>query len=162
MASVYIETTIPSYLVARRSRDLVTAAHQQITHEWWDNEREQFDLFVSEAVLDEIRAGDPKYAAQRMNLVADIEVLTFTSDVEELIFAYKGRLGLTGSATSDLPHFAYSVAYNMDYLLTWNCAHIANGQIIKRLHKANQGIGRPTPVIVTPEELLTNLPEEDE
>jgi hypothetical protein len=60
MPSVYLETTIPSYLAARRSRDLVIAAHQQITHEWWDNERNRFDLFVSEAVLDELRAGDPK------------------------------------------------------------------------------------------------------
>jgi len=162
VASVYIETTIPSYLVARRSRDLVIAAHQQITHDWWDNERERFDLFVSEAVLDEIRAGDPKYAAKRMNLVADAGVLKFSLEVEELAIEYRRRLGLAGSATSDLPHFAYSVAYNMDYLLTWNCAHIANGQVIKRLLEANQELGRPTPIILTPQELMAELPEGDE
>ena len=162
MATVYIETTIPSYLVARRSRDLVTVAHQQITHEWWDSERERFDLFVSEAVLDEIRAGDPKYAAKRMKLVADVEVLKFSPAVEELGFEYQRRLGLAGSGTSDLPHFAYSVAYNMDYLLTWNCAHIANGQIIKRLLKVNHDLGRPTPIILTPQELMGNPPNEDE
>lgn len=162
MATVYIETTIPSYLAARPSRDLVTAAHQQITHEWWDNERARFDLFVSEAVLDEIRAGNPTYAAQRVMIVAGIRVLRFSSNVEELALEYERRLGLTGSAISDLPHFAYAVAYNMDYLVTRNCRHIANGEVIKRLLEANEVLGRPTPIIVTPEELLTHRSAREE
>ena len=162
MASVYIETTIPSYLAARPSRDLVTAAHQQITHEWWDTARDRFDVYVSQAVLDEIRRGDPRYVAKRSEIVREVEVLAFTDDIGFLIREYRARLVLTGSAANDLAHFAYSVSYNMDYLVTWNCRHIANGQVIKRLTKANQEIGRPTPVIVTPEELLTRLFEGDE
>ena len=162
MPSVYLETTIPSYLVARRSRDLVISAHQQITHDWWDTARHRFDLFVSEAVLDEIRSGDPRYAAKRMQIVAELQVLKYSSDVEKLAFEYERHLGLTGAATSDLPHFAFAVVYNMDYLLTWNCSHIANGQIIKRLLLANHALGRPTPIIVTPEELLADLSDEDE
>jgi len=161
MSSVYLETTVPSYLVARPSRDLVTAAHQQITHDWWETAKERFDLFVSEAVLDEIRAGDPDYAVQRMEMVAGLDVLAFSDDVETLIRAYHHRLGLVGSAAADLPHFAYAVAYNMDYLVTWNCKHIANGQVIRRLNVANSELGRPTPVIVTPEELLTTFPGGD-
>jgi hypothetical protein len=157
MASVYLETTIPSYLVARPSRDLVTAAHQQITHEWWDTAKERFELYVSEAVLDEIRLGDPDYSDLRLQAVAALEILAFSVDVESLIQTYAGRLGLTGSAIADLPHFAYSVAYNMDYLVTWNCKHIANGQVIKRLLMINAELGRPTPVIVTPEELMASL-----
>jgi hypothetical protein len=160
MPTVYIETTIPSYLVARRSRDLVVSAHQQVTHEWWTDARRGFELFVSEAVLSEIRAGDPKYAAKRTKLVSNIEVLRFTPDVEDLIFEYERRLGLSGAASSDLPHFAYSVAYNMDYLLTWNCRHIANGHVIKRLLAANDALGRPTPIIITPEELIADLSDE--
>ena len=162
MSSVYLETTIPSYLVARPSRDLVTAAHQQITHEWWETAKERFDLYVSEAVLDEIRAGDPEYAARRMDVVAQLDVLAFSDDVEFLIRAYDRRLGLVGSATADLPHFGYSVAYKMDYLVTWNCRHIANGQVITRLTIVNGELGRPTPVIVTPEELLGTFPGDDE
>lgn len=162
MPTVYIETTILSYLAARPSRDLVTAAHQQITHDWWDNERVRFDLFVSEFVLDEIRAGDARHAARRLELAADIAILKFSPEIEELGLEYEGRLGLSGSGTSDLPHFAYAVAYNMDYLLTWNCAHIANGQIIKRLHQVNRDLGRSTPIILTPEELMTNYPQGDE
>jgi hypothetical protein len=87
-------------------------------------------------------------------------VLRFARDVEELGLEFERRVGLTGSAISDLPHFAYSVSYNMDYLVTWNCRHIANGEVIKRLLQANQVLGRPTPIIVTPEELLTNPPYE--
>ena len=162
MPTIYLETTVPSYLVAHPSRDLVTAAHQQITHEWWRPAKERFDLFISEAVLDEMRAGDPDYAARRLELVAELDVLAFSADVENLIRTYYHRLGLAGSATADLPHFAYAVAYNIDYLVTWNCKHIANGQIIKRLHVVNGELGRPTPVIVTPEELLESLPGDDE
>jgi hypothetical protein len=91
MPSVYLESTIPSYLVARPSRDLVTAAHQQITQEWWTAAAERFDLYVSGAVLDEIRAGDPGYAARRLELVADLPVLAFSQDVEWLIRAYDRR-----------------------------------------------------------------------
>lgn len=156
MPTVYIETTIPSYLVARPSRDLVTAAHQQITHDWWDDARHRFDLYVSEAVLEETRLGDPTYSENRLSLVSDLQVLRFTLDVEKLALEYASQLGLGGSAISDVPHFAFAVAYNMDYLLTWNCSHIANGQVIRRLQLVNQKLDRATPVIVTPEELLSN------
>jgi len=158
MPSVYVESTIPSYLVARPSRYLITTAHQQLTLEWWTTAAERFELYVSEAVLYEIRAGDPTLAARRLELIAALPVLAFSEDVESLIRAYDRRLGLTGSARADLPHFAYAVAYRMDYLVTWNCAHIANGQIIRRLVAVNNEIGRLTPVIVTPEELVTTYP----
>lgn len=114
-----------------------------------------------QAVLDEIRLGDPEYAAKRMDIVYDLDVLAFIGDVGFLIREYTARLVLAGSASTDLAHFAYSVAYNMDYLVTWNCRHIANGQVIKRLTKANHEVGRPTPVIITPEELLPRLFEGD-
>ena len=74
---------------------------------------------------------------------------------------YDGRLGLTGRARADLPHFAFAVAYRMDYLVTWNCRHIANGEVIRRLLDANAELQRPTPQLVTPEEILS-VPEEDE
>jgi hypothetical protein len=162
MASVYIETTIPSYLVARASRDVVIAAHQQITHDWWPTAKERFDLYISEAVLNEIRDGDPAYAAKRLDIVADLDVLAFGDDVAFLTREYERRVVLTGSAITDLAHFAFAVAYRMDYLVTWNCKHIANGQVIRRLAKANDDLGRSTPIIVTPEELLSRLFEGDE
>ena len=154
MPTIYLETTIPSYLVARPSRDLIIAAHQQITHDWWRDAREHFDVHISEAVLTEIRAGDPKFAAHRLTIVEGLPILEINDAVENLVRIYAQRLGLTGRAQTDLPHIAFAVAYAMDYLLTWNCAHIANGAIIRRLADINSELYLHTPIIVTPTELL--------
>jgi len=161
MPSVYLETTIASYLAAQPSRDLIIAAHQQITHDWWLSARERFDLYISDAVLSEIRGGDPDAAARRLAIVNGLPALQLNDDVRNLVHEYDRRLGLTGRARADLPHFAFAVAYRMDYLVTWNCRHIANGEVIRRLLDANAALERPTPLVVTPEEILST-PEEDE
>lgn len=154
MPSVYLETTIPSYLASRPSRDLIVAAHQQVTHEWWTRARGAFDIFISEAVLAEIRAGDPSLAARRLELVQDLPVLASRDDVDSLAEIYANGLGLPSQAYADLVHIAFAVSYGLDYLLTWNCKHIANGHVIRKLHAINNQIQRMTPVVVTPEELL--------
>ncbi len=161
MPSVYLETTIPSYLAAQPSRDLIMAAHQQITHDWWLNARDRFDLYISEAVLNEIRGGDPDAAVRRLAIVNGLPVLQLNDDVRNLVHEYDRRLGLAGRARADLPHFAFAVAYQMDYLVTWNCRHIANGEVIRRLLVANAELQRATPLLVTPEEILYT-PDEDE
>ena len=115
MPSLYLETTIPSYLAAHPSRDLVIAAHQQITHDWWRNAPERFDLYVSEAVLAELSAGDDSASARRLALVASLPVLAFNDEVESLVEAYGRRLGLVGHAVADLAHVAFAVAYELDY-----------------------------------------------
>ncbi len=153
MATAYLETTIPSYLASRPSRDLVVAAHQQLTHDWWKTAGEHLDLFVSEAVLEEIRRGDPEVAARRLSIVEGLPVLKADEEVGELASVYDRRLGLHGAA-ADILHIAIAVAHKLDYLVTWNCAHIANGQVIHRLMVVNQELGRPTPVVTTPEFLL--------
>ncbi|HVC97135.1 MAG TPA: type II toxin-antitoxin system VapC family toxin [Pirellulales bacterium] len=154
MPNVYLETTIPSYLAAHPSRDLIIAAHQQITHEWWRDARNRFDIYVSEAVLDEIRCGDADAATRRLAILDGLPVLELNNDVRALVHAYDEKLGLVGRARADLPHFAFAVAYEMDYLITWNCAHIANGEIVRRLRETNLELGRFTPIIVTPKEIL--------
>jgi hypothetical protein len=154
MPTVYVETTIPSYLAAQPSRDLIVAAHQQITHEWWRDARERFELFVSEAVLAEIRAGDPDMVIRRLELVDGLPILELNNDVRTLVRAYDQHLGLRGRARADVPHFAFAVAYRLDYLVTWNCAHIANGEVIRRLLAVNANLNRTTPLIITPEEIL--------
>jgi hypothetical protein len=151
--TVYLETTIPSYLAGRPSRDLVIAAHQQITHDWWGRARASFDLYISEAVLEEIRAGDPAVAAKRLEVVSGLPVLELRQDVRYLVSLYSDRLNFPPQAQADVLHIAFAVSYGLDYLVTWNCKHIANGYFIRRLLKVNQEIRRPTPVILTPEEL---------
>ncbi len=154
MPNVYLETTIPSYLAAYPSRDLIIAAHQQITHEWWRDARKRFDLYISEAVLDEIRHGDPDAVGRRLAIVDALPVLELNDDVRALVRAYDEKLGLVGRARADLPHFAFAVAYQVDYLVTWNCAHIANGEVVRRLRETNVELDRFTPLIVTPEQIL--------
>jgi hypothetical protein len=154
MPRVYLETTIPSYLAAYPSRDLIIAAHQQITHEWWREAQNRFEVYISEAVLDEIRSGDPSAVTRRLAIVEKLPILEISDDVRGLVHLYDQRLGLVGRARADLPHFAFAVAYAMDYLVTWNCAHIANGEIVWRLRDVNAKLERFTPLIVTPEEVL--------
>ncbi len=154
MASVYLETTIVSYLTARPSRDIVVAGHQQTTREWWDTARPRYTLYVSEVVLRELQAGDPEAAELRVRTTCDIPIVGLTDDVVSLARTYATELQFPPKAGNDILHIAFSVAYDLDYLLTWNCAHIANGHTIRRLAAVNERLGRRTPVIVTPEELL--------
>jgi len=161
MPSVYLETTIPSYLAAHPSSDPLYAARQQMTYEWWRSAAERFELFISEYVLEEIGQGDADAARRRFEYVDGLPVLNSSDDVEQLVDEYAVRLQLAGRGQGDVPHFAFAVAYEMDYLITWNCRHIANGEIVRRLRNANLELGRQTPLIVTPEELLP-LDENDE
>lgn len=103
--------------------------------------------------MDEIRDGDPEIAARRLELVQGLPILELGDDVRELVEIYCHRLGLSDRSQVDLVHIAFAVAYDLDYLVTWNCKHIANGSVIRRLGEINQRFKRPTPVIVTPEEL---------
>ena len=160
MASVYVETTIPSYLAATPSRDLVTAGRQQVTHDWWRTAKERFELFVSEAVLQEIRAGDAETAARRMKLVEGITILDVTKEVDSLAEVYQQRFNLPQRARLDVVHIAAAVVYELDYVVTWNCKHIANGQILHRLIEVNHLLGRFTPLLYTPAELL-ELPSQE-
>ncbi len=157
MQKVYLETTIPSYLAAKASRDLIIAAHQQITQDWWQSANERFELYISEAVLYEVRAGDPAAVERRLRIIEKLPVLAVNEDVRELTMHYDRNLGLSGRARADIPHFAYAVSYQVDYLVTWNCTHIANGEMIRRLLKVNAELSRRTPLIVTPEEILESL-----
>jgi hypothetical protein len=154
MASVYLETTIVSYLTGRPSRDIVVAGHQQTTREWWDTARLRYALYVSEVVLRELQAGDSEAAELRVKKVQGIPILGLIDDVASLARTYEAELRLPPKAGNDILHIAFSVAYDIDYLPTWNCAHIANGHTIRRLAAVNERLGRRTPVIVTPEELL--------
>jgi len=152
--TLYIETTIVSYLTSRPSRDLVVAAHQQVTREWWQYGLPRFESYVSSVVLNEIKAGDADAAALRMDKVVAFPVLEATSEVEWLAEHYYGNLSIPEKARADCYHLALASWHGMDYLLSWNMAHIVNGVVIRRLQELNALRGIRTPVICTPEELL--------
>ncbi len=118
MPNVYLETTVPSYLAAYPSRDLIIAAHQQITHEWWLSAKNRFNLYISEAIFAEIQSGDTEALSRRLEIVKDLPILKLNDDLRFLANKYEKGLELTGRAKADIPHFAFAVSYEMDYLVT--------------------------------------------
>lgn len=150
---VYVETTVVSYLTARRSRDLVVAAHQQITEDWWRDRRDDFDLYVSASVELEAAAGDQAAAARRLAAIEALDRLAITDEVEALASALIVAGMLPQKAAEDALHITIATVHGMDFLLTWNCRHIANAEIRRRLTGTMVEKGYVLPVICTPEEL---------
>lgn len=151
---VYIETTIPSYLAARPSRDLLIAAHQQLTRDWWESRRPAFDLYVSEPVLEEASAGDAMPAKARLDLLANIPVLALTSGILRLAESLVTDGPIPRKAAGDALHIAIATVYACEYLLTWNCRHIANAEIQRAARLVVRDQGFELPIICTPEELM--------
>lgn len=151
---IYLETTIASYLTAWPSRDLLIAAHQQITREWWETRRAEFDLYVSQIVIQESGAGDKNAAEQRLEILEGFPLLDVTEKVTALATDLIERIPLPERAEVDALHIAVAVINGMDYLMTWNCTHIANAVLRNQIENVCRSCGYEPPVICTPEELM--------
>jgi hypothetical protein len=150
---VYLETTIVSYLTAQPTRDVVQAAHQQLTHEWWER-RDRFDVFVSRTVLSEATEGDTEAARRRLAALEGIAVLAATTEAADLAGKFVRAHAMPEKATVDALHVAIAVVNGMDYVLTWNCTHIANAAIRDKIERTCREAGYEPPIICTPEELM--------
>lgn len=151
---VYIETTIPSYLAARPTRDLIVAAHQEITRQWWLERKNRFDLFISRLVIDEAGGGDRVAAKERLRLlhgIAELEISDEATSLAELLVA---RSVVPPRAAADAAHIAVAAVHAIDFLMTWNCTHLANAMITDRISQVCSAAGYKCPVICTPEGLL--------
>jgi predicted nucleic acid-binding protein len=157
MASVYLETTVISYLAARISSDLVTAAHQRITLDWWASRRLAFELFVSELVHQESRSGNPEAAERRHDVLRDLPSLALTPAVRDLGARLLRESVVPASSTADAVHIAVAAVHGVDYLMTWNLRHIANAQIKWRIERTCVSAGYIAPVVCTPEQLMEEL-----
>lgn len=153
-ARVYVETSLVSYLTARPSRDLVVAAHQQISLDWWERRRKDFDLVASLLVVNEARLGDPEAARRRLALLDGIPLLEVTDTAQLLAVTIVQEGLLPQTAYPDALHIATAAVHEVDYLLTWNCSHIANAEILPRVGPICGRFGLSLPYICTPEELL--------
>ena len=154
METVYIETTIPSYLTAHRSTQEPMASHQRITKDWWHHERMRFRLYSSIAVRAEISKGDATAAARRLKPMVGIPELEVTAEVQPLADSIVQLLQLPPKAAMDATHVAFSIIHRMDYLLTWNCTHLANATLQKTLFEYCTYHHLHMPVICTPELLI--------
>ena len=130
------------------------AGHQQITQEWWNTRSGDFELYISQFVLDEIALGDPLQAKKRINEVKGIPLLGITDEVSILADDLIKSGVIPKKAATDSAHIALAAVHGMDFLLTWNCTHIANAAIIRKIEKICQESLYTCPVICTPEELL--------
>lgn len=153
MAKVYIETSLVSYLVARQSRDLIVAARQQLTLDWWEKERTKYDLLISEIVLDEARLGDADEIVKRLNALDGLPLLDVTLNATNLANQLIAKGILPQKAARDALHISIATVHRIDYLLTWNCRHIANAHVRKMVGRNFRAAGYEPPVICTPEEL---------
>lgn len=152
--TVYIETSILGYLTARPSRDIVVSANIQITREWWDTRRSDFQLYSSQAVVKETSQGDAAIASQRLEILRNFSLLDLNQSVLDLAEQFLERSNLPTKADVDAVHIATATVHGMDYLLTWNCKHIANAQIQGKLAQISLDFGYELPIICTPYELL--------
>ena len=155
--TVYLETSIISYLTARPSSDLMAAAWQKATVDWWDTQRSRFDLYVSDVVLEEAGGGDSVAASRRLDVLAGVPVLALTNHAVLLSRALIEAGAIPAKAIGDALHIAVSAVHGIDYLLTWNCRHIDNAEtkpVIRKICTAN---GYVYPEICTPQELMGAL-----
>jgi predicted nucleic acid-binding protein len=152
--TVYIETSILGYLTARSTKNLILAGNIETTRDWWNLRRNTFRLYISQLVLDEICQGDAEIAAQRLEAVNDLPLLEVTETVEDLATQFIMRSNLPSKASDDAIHIALATVNALDYLLTWNCKHIANAQIQRKLLEISLGFGYTLPIICTPYELM--------
>lgn len=159
--SVYIETTVISYLVGWLNRnDLQVAAHQEVTRRWWRNRRLEFDLFASPLVVDEARDGDPSLAAERLRFLQEIPLLRMSDDVYALRSELLRRTQIPARAESDALHIAVATVHGVEFMITWNCKHIANGVTLPMVYEVCRASGYEPPLICTPYELLGDSDEE--
>lgn len=152
--TVYIETSILGYLTARPSRDLVVAANIELTREWWDTRRNDFQLYSSQAVVKETSQGDAAIASRRLEIIRNLALLDLNQPVLNLAEQFLERSSLPAKADVDAVHIAAATVHGMDYLLTWNCKHIANAQIQRKLAEISLDLGYELPILCTPYELL--------
>ena len=153
METVYIETTILSCLVSRPSRDIIVAARQELTRQWWEIAKPKHECLISQIVLDEISAGDPEHASKRLQHADRLPVLALNEDCILLAEQFLDKGYVPKNEIRDALHIAVAVIWKVDYLVTWNCKHMANGHASRQLRKFSENKGYEFPHVCTPEEL---------
>jgi hypothetical protein len=153
-AKVYIETTVVSYLTAWPSRDVVIAGYQQTTREWWRDAASRFDLVASQLVLQEAGAGDPTAAKERLAALDSVTLLDATEEAAELAEQLLASGAIPARAAEDAGHIAIAVTNGVEYLVTWNCRHIANATMRSHIERICRNAGYEPTIICTPDELM--------
>jgi predicted nucleic acid-binding protein len=152
-ASVYVETTIVRCLAARPSHDIIVRAHQELTRRWW-RQRGAFELFASPLVVEEVRRGHSAAPSRRRRLLLGLPLLEITDDSRAVARRLLEAGPLPEQAEVDALHIGVAAVHGMEYLVTWNCRHIANARMRPQTEEVIRGSGYEAPVLCTPEEPL--------
>lgn len=152
-SKLYVETSVISYLTARPSRDVIALAHQELTREWWVRAGSEFELYASRLVVAEAQLGDPEAASARLAALEPITLLAETAESRALAQKLLASGGLPIKAASDALHIGVATVHGMDYLVSWNCKHIANARMLRFVMETCRDAGFEPPIICTPEEL---------
>jgi predicted nucleic acid-binding protein len=151
---VYIETTIPSfYQEVRTEPEMI--ARRNWTREWWNNQREHYQLVTSIAVIEELERGEYPFKEKILNLVADIPLLSINTEIHDIVETYIKRKLMPADILGDALHLAIASFHGCDFLLTWNCKHLANANKFSHIRRLNTLLGLYVPALITPVELLS-------
>ena len=153
MEIVYVESSVISYMAARPSRDLVVSARQTLSIEWWEVKRKQYEVYISELVLEEIASGDPSAAQKRLDIVKNIISLEATLEAKELAGLLLSEVAVPENSPEDALHIGLAAAQGADYLLTWNFKHINNASTRTKIARVIESQGFVCPILCSPEEL---------
>jgi len=154
--AVYIETSIPSFYYEDRT-DAAAVARREWTRQWWDNQRHNFELFSSHAVLDELKRGEYAKQSDCQSLLDDIPFLRIEIEIFEITATYIEHKLMPNQPTGDALHLAIASYHKCDFLLTWNCKHLANANKFQHIKRLNTRLGLFSPTLVTPLELLGDM-----
>lgn len=152
--TIYLETTIPSFLTARPSSNLVVAGKQEVTRQWWERRKEKYQLFLSQYVLDEASSGNTDASKKRMEVLEGIDLLSVDEEVIRLAKVILSTGIIPMKASTDAGHIAVATRHGIDFIITWNCTHIANAEILSRINYIVSKEGYFLPIICTPDELF--------
>lgn len=151
---IYIETTIPSAYYTLRG-DVESQARMVWTRQWWAECAGDYTLTSSAAVVAELRRGTSDRTVDRVDLLRNAELLEITAEVEEIANIYIEKLVMPRDPTGDALHLAIASFHRVEFLLTWNCTHLANANKLERIRLLNYEIGLPTPTLTTPLNFLS-------
>lgn len=149
--SVYLDTTIPSYYYEER---IELALRQKITQQWWNGQKQNYDLYISEIVLTELNRGEYPHKDEILNLVNEIYILEIPNEIKDIVKIYIEKHIMPRNDPGDALHLALASYHKIDFLLTWNCKNIANANKFEHIRLVNIQLGLYVPQIVTPEQLF--------
>ena len=152
--NVYVETSVIGFLAAHPTRDVVKLAKQEMTREWWQSHRHRFNLYISAAVVAEIKRGDSEAAKRRLMLIRGLPELDINDEVTYLYERLIADRAVPVTAVADALHIAVAAVHGITYLLTWNCTHINNAFQKPKIRAAIVRAGYEEPIMATPEELV--------